>query len=175
MSCDGFDDRFLICFSFNTLENNLHDDDRRQTIIERDDDEPVNILGVQNDEDNLQDAESAVFATTTSTSLPSSAVSSPLTPSTSRSMQRRPSAAGIVGKLRSVILDKRRLSSSNESAPNHELHDDASSNGSSMHARIDSLHHNDSSSIDSASYPNLRNDISPHPQELHETDEHSGM
>jgi hypothetical protein len=158
-----------------TLENNLHDDDRRQTIIERDDDETDDILGVQSDVDNLQDAESAVFATNTSTSLPSSAVSSPLTPSTSRSMQRRPSAAGIVGKLRSVILDKRRLSSGIESSANHELQDDTSSTGSSMHARNDSLHHNDSSSIDSAPYPNLRNDLSLPSQELHETDEHSGM
>lgn len=161
--------------SLSSEENILHDDDRRQTIIQRDDDENDDMLGLQSDVDNLRDATSGGFMTNTSTSLPTSAVSSPLTPSTSRSMQRRPSATGIVGKLRNVILEKRRLSSGIESPVNAELQDDASSTGSGMHTRNDSIHRNDSSSMDSASYPNLRNDMSSPSQECQETtDEHSG-
>jgi hypothetical protein len=157
------------------LENIPHDDDRRQTIIQRDEDELDDMMGVHSDVDNLQDAESAVFVSNTPTSPPSSAVSPPLTPSTSRSMQRRTSAAGIVGKLRNVILDKRRLSSGIESSANNEVQDDASSTGSSvMHARNDSLQHNDSSSMDSTTYPNIRNNVSSPSRQFHETDESSG-
>jgi len=142
-------------------DNILQDDDRRQTMIQRDD-EDLDVLEIQSDEDRRHGRELIVPVATTS--LPSTTSTSPLSPSSSRFLQRRPSATGIVGKLKNVILDKSRLSyNSDDSSPAiHEasFQDEVQSTGSGTQPKSDTLHHQmENSHSDSTSYPNLRRDL----------------
>ncbi|KAJ2962914.1 hypothetical protein NQZ79_g1985 [Umbelopsis isabellina] len=129
-------------------ENLPPDDERRQTIIQRDDEDIEDVLGFQSDGGSSVRARGLPIPNA-STSSPSSAPVSPLSASTSRFLQRRPSASGLVGKLKNVILDKRRFSNTMDQSDDLDL-----SNNSSQSFKRDELHPNDTMN-GSTSFPNL--------------------
>jgi hypothetical protein len=137
-----------------TEENLPPDDDRRQTIIQRDDDDIDDVLEFQSDGGSSMQTRGLPIPNA-STSSPSSAPVSPLSATTSRFLQRRPSASGLVGKLKNVILDKRRFSSALDQSDDLDL-----ASNSSQSFKRDELHPHDAMN-ESTSYPNINvNEVS---------------
>jgi hypothetical protein len=149
------------------IDNIPQDDDRRQTMIQRDDDEDLDdSFDPQSDEDRFSALRGMAMPDlpTSSSSVPLTSPYSLLTPTTSRFLQRRPSAPGIVGKIRNVIMDRRRSTSfggyspvSQETRPSFQ--DEIEPTGSGTQVKS-STPHQSGTIVESSSYPNLRTELS---------------
>lgn len=148
------------------IDNIPQDDDRRQTMIQRDDEDLDDSFDPQSDEDRFSAHRGMVMPDlpTSSSSLPSTSPYSLLTPTTSRFLQRRPSAPGIVGKIRNVIMDRRRSTSlggdspvSQETRPSFQDEIEPTASGTQVKSNTP---HQSGTIVESSSYPNLRTDLS---------------